>query len=158
MKAIILLIALIISQSAKADVWLTTSLYTTHFQSYYDFNNDQNLIGIEAESVKGWFIQLSHFDNSYYGRSNSIMAGGAHRWSRYFGARYALGLANGYKDDYNVYNCGFETCKPVYTRAMLGKYKVIGAISAYAKFEIVRAEILFLGNEAVMVTASLLLF
>jgi len=92
------LLLVFVCSAARADLWLTTSLYTTHFDNDWDYNESQSLIGLEYQK-NDWFINASHFLNSYGDKSNSLMAGYILRGSD-FSYKVGIGAAGGYKEKY----------------------------------------------------------
>lgn len=82
---------------------LQTSLYTKHFRSDPDHNNDQSLINLEYRRPDQWLFGASAFDNSFNQPSQYVYFG------RLFRPVDALplmhfkltgGLLHGYKDQY----------------------------------------------------------
>ena len=87
----------------KIQSWtVQTSLYTKHFNPDPDHNNDQNLIGLEANFSRDWVIGAAVFDNSFGQSSQLIYMGklwylfGSSHWY----GKVTAGLLHGYKEPY----------------------------------------------------------
>lgn len=171
---IIALILIFMCANAYSDVWLSTSLYTQHYDANWDWNNKQNLYGIEYEQ-EHFFVNVSRFENSFNNKSTALLIGSGIDYG-WFGFRAALGGATGYKKEYcqqykngnwydydvtvKLINGEFvafsDRCKS--TSAMLGKYKLLGMASGYLEYKRFRLEASLLGKEAYILTASFKLF
>ncbi|MGE8097790.1 sn-glycerol-3-phosphate transporter [Pseudomonas fluorescens] len=139
--------ALAVESPAREDKgfwYLQGSLYTKHYSSDPDHNNNQDLIGLERNEASGWLFGAVTFRNSFSQRSYYAYAG-----KRYESADYPVyikltgGLLQGYsgesKDKIPLNHFGVA---PV----------IIPSLGAH--YGPVAAELVLLGFNAAMITTG----
>ncbi|MGE8176266.1 sn-glycerol-3-phosphate transporter [Pseudomonas fluorescens] len=132
------------TQADKGFWYLQGSLYTKHYSSDPDHNNNQDLIGLERNEASGWLFGAVTFRNSFSQRSYYAYAG-----KRYESADYPVyikltgGLLQGYsgesKDKIPLNHFGVA---PV----------IIPSLGAH--YGPVAAELVLLGFNAAMITTG----
>lgn len=165
MKYFILVLFLSVNLSAS-ELWVTTSLYTYHYDREWAWNENQQLVGLEYQDNQ-WFGGLSAFKNSFGGDSQALYGG--YQWGDDYGVRLAGGLARGYKKEYCPpktytyertstfffsYEERWDQPACMKTEWMIGEYRIVALLSAYKEVGRFKAEIAALGKDAVMVMAS----
>ena len=163
MKYLGLILVLFCGNVQAGEWWLTTSLYTKHFDNDWDYNERQNLVGIEYRDKK-LFASFNYFDNSYGDKSRSIF-GGIISKKEHVSFKLGLGVAYGYDEKYCKYGESYEyvvdtptlfyrssatpkSCKK--TKASMG-YLPILAQSISFNFKSVSVEAVLISFDAAMI-------
>ena len=87
----------------KGRFYLSTSIYTEHFNPQPDHVNQQNLINIEYQLPSDWLVGAAFFDNSFGQESQYVFVG--KQWWPFDKAPYVFvkvtgGILHGYKEPY----------------------------------------------------------
>lgn len=132
-------------QEDKGFWYAQASVYTKHYSSDSDHNNNQDLIGLERNEASGWVFGAVTFRNSFSQRSYYAYAG-----KRYESANYPVyfkltaGLLEGYSGQYQ-------------DKIPLNRFGVAPVIipSLGAHYGPVAVELVLLGANAAMITTGL---
>lgn len=84
-----------------ATVWVGTLLYTTHLDSNYDYNEDNQLISLDYFYKPDRYVGIVNLKNSFYENSSGVYWGVRKRLDNNdttFGIR--LGVLDGYREMY----------------------------------------------------------
>jgi hypothetical protein len=111
---LVFIISATISFSLKAEQSITfdVGVYTTHIYSDIEYNEDNDLIGIEYK-IGNWYINAATFNNSFYNRSNAIGSGYNIYSTHNVDFDVIYGLVTGYKDEDGVDDytfCNDDVC------------------------------------------------
>lgn len=90
------------SQDTRDSFWLVqTSVYTRHFSSDSEHNDDQNLIGLERNEASGLIYGAATFRNSFDQQSAYAYIGKRYESANYpVYAKVSGGLLYGYRGEY----------------------------------------------------------
>lgn len=136
------------AQAGEADnLYLQTSIYTTHFNPDPAHNNNQKLIGLEYRDELGKIAGGATFLNSFSQRSHYAYAGKRFDSQQTpFYLKVTGGLIHGYHGEYK-------------DKIPLNRYGVAPAIIPSAGLQIGKfgGEVVFLGNSALMINLGVYL-
>jgi hypothetical protein len=110
--AILLALLVCTDTYARQSVTVDFGVYTTHIYSDIEYNEDNDLIGIEYK-IGNWYINAATFNNSFYNRSNAIGSGYNIYSTHNVDFDVIYGLVTGYKDEDGVDDytfCNDDVC------------------------------------------------
>ena len=121
------------------------SVWTTHYSSNPEHNNNQELFGLERHRHDSYLYGAATFKHSFGKRSAYVYGGKRYEFgdTPFFG-KLTAGLLHGYRGEYR-------------DKIPFNRYEIAPAIipSVGVNYKMLTSELVFLGNSAAMITVGL---